>query len=114
MALNASLLETSVPCVVSVRSTYRFCNFEDWNSLSTREHYQIIRLSVIPHNIQISPIQFISVLAPNYFSFFFSGDNCDDDKDGDGILDDEDNCMYVPNKDQEHKDNYDKDCKFLI
>lgn len=47
-------------------------------------------------------------------AFFFSGDNCDDDKDGDGILDDEDNCMYVPNKDQEHKDNYDKDCKFLI
>lgn len=80
--------------------------------MSTREHYQIIRLSVIPHNIQISPIQF--KVTPNYFGFFFSGDNCDDDKDGDGILDDEDNCMYVPNKDQEHKDNYDKDCKFLI
>ena len=41
-------------------------------------------------------------VGPNYSVVFFSGDNCDDDKNGDGILDDEDNCMYVPNKDQEH------------
>ena len=41
-------------------------------------------------------------VGPNYSVVFFSGDNCDDDKNGDGILDDEDNCIYVPNKDQEH------------
>ena len=42
-----------------------------------------------------------------------SGDFCDTDKDNDGILDEEDNCVYVKNVHQNHTVNYDMDCKSL-
>ena len=43
--------------------------------------------------------------------FFILGDECDEDKDNDGHLDVDDNCIYVKNPDQAHKDlNYDMLC----
>lgn len=36
---------------------------------------------------------------------------CDNDKDNDGVLDERDNCIYVPNPDQKHTVNYDMKCK---
>ena len=36
-----------------------------------------------------------------------SGDVCDEDKDNDGVLDSDDNCIYVSNVEQNHTINYD-------
>lgn len=36
-----------------------------------------------------------------------SGDLCDSDKDGDGVVDEQDNCVYVANPLQQHTINYD-------
>lgn len=36
--------------------------------------------------------------------FFCQGDECDDDDDNDGILDEQDNCRLVPNQDQKDSD----------
>ncbi len=37
-------------------------------------------------------------------TFIVAGDNCDDDTDNDGIADSVDNCMYVPNTNQDDVD----------
>ena len=39
------------------------------------------------------------------------GDLCDEDKDDDGVLDVDDNCIYVKNPQQEHTSNYDMNGK---
>ena len=41
------------------------------------------------------------------FSFSYSGDRCDTDIDGDGIDNDDDNCIYVSNADQADDDSND-------
>jgi len=50
----------------------------------------------------------------SFFSTFCTtGDACDDDKDGDTILDKNDNCIYVSNPQQNHTINYDMDGKMI-
>ena len=44
-----------------------------------------------------------SILFTSPFSFG-QGDECDDDDDNDGILDENDNCRLVPNPDQKDSD----------
>ena len=41
-------------------------------------------------------------LVTNYLFCLNAGDVCDDDKDGDGLLNSNDNCEYVVNTGQEH------------
>lgn len=47
------------------------------------------------YNLQI---HFLSKMV--HFLFFFQGDECDDDDDNDGVLDENDNCRLVANPDR--------------
>ena len=47
-----------------------------------------------------------------YYFGIFTGDVCDNDSDNDGIPDELDNCIFVQNRNQEHKLlGYDLSCK---
>ena len=54
------------------------------------------------------------VALVNYMHICYLGDLCDDDKDNDGVLDDQDNCIYVPNPHQNQTVNYDTKGKFYF
>ena len=44
--------------------------------------------------------------------FCLAGDACEEDSDGDGIDDEDDNCILIHNPSQEHsKNGYDLSCK---
>lgn len=58
------------------------------------------------HDFKTSKIQ------PLFLQLDFPGDVCDDDSDNDGIPDEMDNCILVPNPLQEHKlRGYDLSCE---
>ena len=59
------------------------------------------------------PLSVLFYASDYYCSYNPTGDVCDNDKDNDGIPDNEDNCVYVSNPQQNHTINYDMSCKFL-